>query len=686
MRLAYLDLCGFRGFREQLRIDFAAGFTVISGRNGVGKSTLCDAIEFAVTGKIDKYEVEKAAKETLVDYVWWRGKGKPASQYVTVCFEDKNGVPTRLTRTRGGGANLSPGEIEALLCVGASRPDLPLEQTCRTSIIRDEWIAASSLDLTEAQRFEFVRSSLGAMDGPDYASKGRAVIVALDHELDLAKREYEDARTQVTRTLTDIERERALAFDAGDLAAALAGLGVFDGPTDLSQRIADSRKYIAAGKMRLQSLEGLLARWIELMTSRAETESKASKDKAAALAAALTRCEAAVAQAGEVVAAAARTVQAEEQTDRLASSLAFLVEHGETLGLHDEHCPLCDAARTSREFAAGLETAKARLARMGSGIERARATYGASLEAKLAADRNLRETQDLLSDQASAVQDLEKREAALASEFDQAGVYFAGNDPEAFEKDLASERSRLVDMERHVLTLDASQSVGRLADMEQRLKTLRKDADDAGDRLERTRVALVSAKALERTVKRCSAEVIDERLAVISPLLNELYERLRPHAEWRNIEYAVRGDVKRYLSLKVGDNLNPQFVFSSGQRRAAGLAFLLSVHLSRQWCRWTSLVLDDPVQHIDDFRALHLAEVLGAVRRKGRQVICAVEDVSLADLMCRRMPSTQDEPGRRIDLDLAADGEVVISRQSEIGPETSTVLGQTVPRLSLAAG
>ncbi len=153
MRLAYLDLCGFRGFRKQLRIDFAAGFTVISGRNGVGKSTLCDAIEFAVTGRIDKYEVEKAAKETLVDYVWWRGKGKPASHYVSICFEDEHGVPTVLTRTREGGANLSPGEIEALLCVGASRPDLPLEQTCRTSIIRDEWIAASSLDLTEGSAF-----------------------------------------------------------------------------------------------------------------------------------------------------------------------------------------------------------------------------------------------------------------------------------------------------------------------------------------------------------------------------------------------------------------------------------------------------------------------------------------------------------------------------------------------------
>ena len=40
MRLDYLELCGFRGFLERQRVDFGTGFTVICGRNGVGKSTL----------------------------------------------------------------------------------------------------------------------------------------------------------------------------------------------------------------------------------------------------------------------------------------------------------------------------------------------------------------------------------------------------------------------------------------------------------------------------------------------------------------------------------------------------------------------------------------------------------------------------------------------------------------------
>jgi ABC-type lipoprotein export system ATPase subunit len=122
------------------------------------------------------------------------------------------------------------------------------------------------------------------------------------------------------------------------------------------------------------------------------------------------------------------------------------------------------------------------------------------------------------------------------------------------------------------------------------------------------------------------------------------------------------------LNFVVGDGRNPQFLFSSGQRRAAGLAFLLAVHLSRPWCRWQSLLLDDPVQHVDDYRALNLVEVLAAIRRSGRQVVVAVEDAALADLLCRRLRSSRTEPGRRYDLAHATDGSATVDIVLDILP------------------
>ena len=56
------------------------------------------------------------------------------------------------------------------------------------------------------------------------------------------------------------------------------------------------------------------------------------------------------------------------------------------------------------------------------------------------------------------------------------------------------------------------------------------------------------------------------------------------------------------------------------------------------------------VQHIDDFRALQLVEVLSALRKIDQQVVCSVEDPELATVLCRRLRSTFDSPGARIEL------------------------------------
>lgn len=248
------------------------------------------------------------------------------------------------------------------------------------------------------------------------------------------------------------------------------------------------------------------------------------------------------------------------------------------------------------------------------------------------------------------------------------------NDPDGLEGHLDAERDRMINLERALLVLEASQSVSRMASIERNIEVLREELDKLADAVSQSQAALSHARDIERSVKRVSAEIIDERLAQISPLLNELYQRLRPHADWRTIDYSIRGDVRRFLSLRVGDGLNPQFVFSSGQRRAAGLAFLLSVHLARAWTPFRSLLLDDPVQHIDDFRALHLVEVLAALRLDRRQIICAVEDPALADLLCRRLVSTIDEPGRRFDIDLGPEGATSVLIAEDIPPMPIGVL------------
>lgn len=206
------------------------------------------------------------------------------------------------------------------------------------------------------------------------------------------------------------------------------------------------------------------------------------------------------------------------------------------------------------------------------------------------------------------------------------------------------------------------------------LETARQRLQRAQDRAARSRQAEATTAALHDAARRAAGETLDLRLQRVLPLMAELYGRLRPHPFWQDIEYSVRGDVRRFLSLQVGDGLNPQFLFSSGQRRATGLAFLLSIHLSLAWSRWRTILLDDPVQHVDDFRTVNLAEVLAQLVASGRQVIVAVEDAALADLLCRRMPVTAQGNAARLTLGLGADGTSALIHRRELVPLKRAVL------------
>lgn len=670
MMLDFVEACGFRGFRDKIRVDFGTGFTVISGRNGVGKSTLCDAVEFALTGSIDKYTVAKAAKESLNDYLWWRGEGTPKAYYVKASFKNEDGRELTVTRTRESGADATVEQMEAMLC-SDPRPDDALRQICKTSIIRDEWIAALSVDMTETGRFDLVRSALGPVESADYGGKARKTIARAEAAHTRHERAYEDARTQLNNSLTQLSEARDVAARSGDVATAIGivARAVPEGPSELLERLAAGQMALANRRARLTAAAEAVVRGREISALRREFDSREAAVARESARELLATTAAAKSRAEQVVAQAQRELEVEEQADQVATSLTLIVEHGEELGLHDDTCPLCAAARTKEEFKAGIALARSRIDTLASGVAAARHRFAAAREAAAVAVAQHAEAEASWTEIQRTEAQLVAREQAHTELFERHALdtVFV-QDPDGLERELERERNELIDLERSLLTLEASRAVSKITALEERVAVLREDVHTAAEHVARSQTAVTAARTIERGVRSVSGEIIDERLAEISPLLNELYQRLRPHADWRTIDYSIRGDVRRFLSLRVGDDLNPQFVFSSGQRRAAGLAFLLSVFLARPWTVLRTLLLDDPVQHIDDFRALHFVEVLAALRLDGRQIVCAVEDSAVADLLCRRLLSTADQTGVRYNVDLDPNGIAKVVEHEEIPP------------------
>ena len=676
MKLDFIEACGFRGFRNKVRIECGPGFTVVTGRNGAGKSSLCDAIDFAITGSINKFTAQKSGMESADDYVWWRGVGETDAQYVTVSFRKEDGTSLTVTRTRTSGANLTDREIEDALCLD-SRPANALRQLCKTSIIRDEWIAALSLDLSETERFELVRSALGSMEGSELAIRANHVVCGAKTIHQRNESSYQASRSELAKHLEQLSESKALISSSDDIAAAmrLVAAEVPNAPPDSFSRLRVGRHTLVDRRVKIGRATEVIAEGRELLRARRALDTPEEQARRDAVRVSLEGATAKKEEAERLVSLAQQALMAEEGAHAVAESLAALLDHGKKIGLHDSRCPLCSAVRTPEEFAAGLLASRKRVDSFASGLSAARealSTAQSNAQGPLIDyDRITGRWISIEREEASLVH----RESRFSERFQEVSIAFPMiRDIGDAETVVAAERERLIELERALLTLEASEVVSRTASLERRTEDLRTSVESAAEAVERSQAAVDTSQAIERAVKRVNAEIIDERLAQMSPLLNDLYQRLRPHADWRDLDYHIRGDVRRYLSLRVGDMLNPQFVLSSGQRRAVGLAFLLSVHLARAWTPWCTLVLDDPVQHIDDFRALHFVEILSALRLSGRQIICAVEDESLSRLLCRRLMSTPDEMGRYYELDLGKEGIPAVVENEEILPLPTWVL------------
>jgi chromosome segregation protein len=670
MKLSFVEAEGFRGFREKVRIDFATGFTVLTGRNGVGKSTVFDAIEFAITGTLGKYLVDKSGTDKLEDYIWWRGAGVASSSYVRVGFVGDKGEVFTVYRDRSGQATSSKS-IEGALCASNGKPANALRHTCQTSIIRDELITSLSFDLTEGERFSLVYDAQGVIDRPDYGRRAQDIQAAVKRAADEYERAYHEMRDRLNQSLTDVAAAKDKVSKAGDVGAALSLLdselkGAFE---SVAEKLAAARKVLTERRLRLNAVIPLAEEERALLAAQNAINGSEFRSEKASLIGQRTQLEARAQSCAEALTSAQEKLTAEEQQSELAASLAELFRHGEHLGLHDGHCPLCDATRTPNEFAVGLRALEARLRNTGSNIQGARAAVEKATLASETVATELQRCVQAISGLELRETALTQREAALRQNLRTVGGLTSPNGELGLSQQfVAQERSRLIDLERAVLTLEASRSIDQIAELEAKAEMFRKESDLLGDRLARTKRAQVVARDLHHAVQRARVEVSDERLAALRPVLSEFYQRLRPHADWRTIRYSIRGDVTRLLSLRVGEDINPRFVFSSGQRRAAGLAFLFAVHVSRPWCLWQSLLLDDPVQHIDDFRALHLIEVLAALGSTDRQIICGVEDSALADLMNRRLLGSSASVGLRYDLERVAEGSTTVANISRVQP------------------
>lgn len=723
MRLSRIEIAGFRGVRDPIDLRLSPGFTVISGRNGSGKSTFCDAIEYVFTGDIRRESDYSENQEDYTDYIRWRGEEQPPDgTYVRLHIQGEEGGEIVLEREwdkhlvvrRGVGGDGAPDsafdhaekEVVSRLCDPGQAPEAPLRRLCETSIIRDERITDLSVEAGERDRYKFVRRALGTDVFADSVERAKKVRDTLREKIDDLEEKLRKYETEVDRLQSEIDTARDEAEDIESVEKSvafvkdqLAETGRLDAEEEVSmtELATRARKLVIHLREQANELSHALSDFNELR-DRIERYQEGG-DAAQRLEELSDDIED---LQGQIEQAEARKEELEAALDDFqkrrpdSANLAELHRLGEEIGLTEEQeCPLCGEPHTPEEF-------KDRLRRLRSAVDdiidqiddlnEEIDQQKEQINTLRSRKEELEKEQDEIRDQRSnlisrlnAVRErvgdvLEaerqgegKNDEKSASSDEDIQQEIPDLKADKLEREINERRQLRTELDEKVSDVEASLALENIENLQEELDEVQQKLEDTRKEHQRTRKREEQADKVRKRVKREEEQVYKDRIRKLTPLLTELYSRLRPHVDWKNLETKVRGKIQLYLRFDV-DGKNPSLFFSSGQRRAVGLAFLLAVHLGCTWSRLNTLVLDDPVQHIDDFRALQLTEVLSAIRRSDRQMIVTVEDEALARLLRRRLRSSETEEGQHVQMTYDSRSGVRIEEQTVIEPMPERVL------------
>ncbi|MBN8974923.1 MAG: AAA family ATPase [Rhizobiales bacterium] len=216
-------------------------------------------------------------------------------------------------------------------------------------------------------------------------------------------------------------------------------------------------------------------------------------------------------------------------------------------------------------------------------------------------------------------------------------------------------------------------SIERLAE----LTRCRRDHEEA--------VAKLAETAALQTKSSNQREEAERRIAVAKDLMNKAQglrtEKVRQvfndelNAVWRDLfirlapeeefvpEFALpssgNGAVEAVLETRYrsgGKGGNPRAMLSAGNLNTAALTLFMALNLSvSPALPW--LIIDDPVQSMDDVHIAQFAALLRALKREGRQVILAVHDRQLFDYLALELsPTFNGDRLITIELGRSADG------------------------------
>ncbi|TCU53630.1 AAA domain-containing protein [Novosphingobium sp. PhB57] len=672
MRLKSIAIEGFRAFGRQATFDLDADVILLHGPNGVGKTSLLDAILWTLAGEIARFE----------------DLGSPISLYARegqarcelVLSHDSQDLT--ITRSAAGDETTVRVTTHEEVLDGASAeqalahlllPHLKDRAGAREALgkvltravyLQQDLVRQFIEEDSAVDRFRLVSEVIGA-----------GAVIELQAALERSRRawaqstnsfrkdEIEPAQARLAQLQDHLSRlsdgvivesadARGAAVAIFDRAIAIVGqsrLGQ-DEPPLTPARLDRFLKALRSERERLSREATMTMGLLEQITDIAEPTSPLD-DEARTLTGMeenlLRRMETADSRIAEEIAKLSQqralAVAAADSADRAATLARLALQD---LGAT---CPVCqqqhDIEATIHHLHMLIDAASSPFLAQPSSIDlsalnQARSDLQRELEQARAA---LRTIQDRQRDRDARRKLLEVRLADLGLAMDDDVSDRLRERDERARASLAALDHLIADAEQlslAVLRLGEQQQRGALEEERTQLTAKLREAELRAESEDATHAL---AGGIIEGLRGASLSVTERQIRQIAPLFQRIYSRIDPHPTFRVTQIVAgmeRG--KGRLDVGVSDpdgdakrhNASP--LLSSSQLNSFAVSLFLAMNLALPTLKLGVTILDDPLQSLDSINLLGLVDVL---RRFGahRQIIISTHEERLLGLLQRKL-------------------------------------------------
>lgn len=678
MRFVQTTIAGFAGIARQVELDLDAGVVVLLGANGFGKSTICDALGWALTGRHPRGADPRSlygSGETFVEVKLRSDAGEVISVRRVVSNPDEESHRKLLTtlvvqqgEERRRGSDAEAWLVERLLGAGAGQESFTTDsfylqqdslRDFLTSRSDDERFAALSQMVGARSLSEFVQAFDSALRAWGKAVRQEmADVEALESTLNNVRIEMSGLEVQLERMSTSHSAALSSWWRRANTERNHEEAPSEPQLVDLEAAAEDLRIQAATEKSRRTRL-GQLHRELYAVRTAPVEEAPPRLD------------ESDLASQSELVEASREeVVLAEDQVELARRALETAETRGEELAALAElalrhvgdRCPTCGQDVNADDLTQRLQDllASARSPVRGEGERLASAlqTRATAVQRERAARgrlESLRAAVNARAEYERAIAERQSRQDALELELTEAVSKGAilGQDPgwdesiQNFLDELDQRAARLEQLgnEFELLRpgLGSAATATRLSNLQIRERELQDERDARAELLALRHQTQALAEVTLQGFRRDSEAFLNERLRSIQPIMDQLYAAIDPHPTLRTLRLETRNWYgKNRLSPVLTDSMHqvsvddPGRTLSTSQANALAVTLFLAFNLGLTPTRLGAVILDDPLQNLDSVHLLGLVDLMRRVQEH-RQVIVTTHDEAFADLLCRKM-------------------------------------------------